>query len=139
MMQSLVRGGQIDDQVGRYGQVIVDECHHVPAVSFERVLSAVKARFVVGLTATPHRRDGHQPIIEMQMGPVRFTVSDRAGAAETSFRRSVIVRTTAHQPSADASELPIQKRYAALASDDLRNELILHDVISALEEGRPCC
>jgi len=136
MMQSLVRGGQIDDQVGRYGQVIVDECHHVPAVSFERVLNAVKARFVVGLTATPQRRDGHQPIIEMQLGPVRFTVSDRAGATETTFKRSVIVRTTSYQPSTEASELPIQKRYAALASDDARNELILDDVIAALEEGR---
>jgi superfamily II DNA or RNA helicase len=135
MMQSLVRGDQIDE-IGRYGQVIVDECHHVPAVSFERVLNVVKAKFVVGLTATPQRRDGHQPIIEMQLGPVRFTISDRANAAETTFRRSVIVRTTEYQPSADASELTIQKKYAALAADEARNELILDDVISALEEGR---
>jgi hypothetical protein len=56
MIQSLVRNGQVDDLVAAYGQVIVDECHHVPAVSFERVLSEVKARYVVGLTATPHRR-----------------------------------------------------------------------------------
>ena len=49
--------------------MIIDECHHVPAASFERVLGEVKARYVTGLTATPYRRDGHQPIIHMQCGP----------------------------------------------------------------------
>jgi len=74
MIQSLVRQGRVDDLVETYGHVIVDECHHVPAVSFERVLSEIKARYVLGLTATPHRRDGHHPILEMQLGPVRFAV-----------------------------------------------------------------
>jgi len=66
MIQSLVRKEHIDNLVASYGHVIVDECHHLPAVSFERVLSEVKARFIVGLTATPPRRDGHHPITEMQ-------------------------------------------------------------------------
>jgi len=61
MLQSLVRDGTIDDVVAAYGHVIVDECHHVPAASFERVMGEVKARYVTGLTATPYRRDGHQP------------------------------------------------------------------------------
>ncbi len=68
MIQSLVRRDSVADLVAGYGQVIVDECHHLPAVSFERVLSAVKARYVVGLTATPLRRDGHHPITQMQLG-----------------------------------------------------------------------
>jgi superfamily II DNA or RNA helicase len=72
MLQSLVRADAVDDIVATYGHVIVDECHHIPAVSFERVLSNVKAKYVTGLTATPRRRDGHHPIIEMQLGPVRF-------------------------------------------------------------------
>ena len=74
-IQSLVRKGSVADLVARYGQVIVEECHHLPAVQFERVLREVKARYVVGLTATPQRRDGHQPITEMQLGPVRFEVN----------------------------------------------------------------
>jgi len=81
MIQSLVRKGSVNDSVARYGHVIVDECHHVPAVSFERVLSEVKARYVVGLTATPERRDGHHPILEMQLGPIRFSVDARNQAA----------------------------------------------------------
>ncbi|MGH8133008.1 MAG: TOTE conflict system archaeo-eukaryotic primase domain-containing protein, partial [Steroidobacteraceae bacterium] len=72
MIQSLVRKEEVDDLVSGYGHVIVDECHHLPALSFERVLSETKARYVVGLTATPQRRDGHQPITEMQLGPIRF-------------------------------------------------------------------
>jgi hypothetical protein len=70
MIQSLVRKDCVQDIVAHYGHVIVDECHHVPAVSFERVLAEVKARYVVGLTATPQRRDGHHPIMAMQLGPV---------------------------------------------------------------------
>ncbi len=81
MIQSLVRKDKVDDLVTNYGHVIVDECHHLPAVSFERVLTEVKARFITGLTATPQRRDGHHPIIEMQLGPVRFTVDNRNQAA----------------------------------------------------------
>ena len=73
MIQSLVRKESVNDLVANYGHVIVDECHHLPAVSFERVLAEVRARFVTGLTATPQRRDGHHPIIQMQLGPVRFT------------------------------------------------------------------
>ena len=71
-MQSLVRKGVVRDVVANYGQVIVDECHHVSAFSFERVMKEVKARYVLGLTATPLRRDGHHPIIFMQCGPIRF-------------------------------------------------------------------
>jgi hypothetical protein len=72
MIQSLVRKESVADLVAGYGQVIVDECHHLPAIQFERVLREVRARYVVGLTATPQRRDGRHPITEMQLGPVRF-------------------------------------------------------------------
>jgi superfamily II DNA or RNA helicase len=78
MILSLSRKDSVDDIVAEYGQVIIDECHHLPAVSFERILSEVKARYVVGLTATPQRRDGHQPIMLMQIGPVRFRADSRS-------------------------------------------------------------
>src|SRR6266571_1463532 len=94
MIQSLVRSGKVADLVASYGQVIVDECHHVPAVSFERVLAEVKARYVVGLTATPLRRDGQHPITEMQLGPVRFSVDPKSQAAQPPFEHKLIVRET---------------------------------------------
>lgn len=91
MIQSLVRSDSVDDLVATYGHVIVDECHHIPAVSFERMLSEAKARFVTGLTATPRRRDGLHPITEMQLGPVRFAVDARSQAARRPFDHRLII------------------------------------------------
>jgi superfamily II DNA or RNA helicase len=136
MIQSLVRKGSVNDSVARYGHVIVDECHHVPAVSFERVLSEVKARYVVGLTATPQRRDGHHPILEMQLGPVRFSVDARNQAAHRPFEHRLSVRETTFRLDSSATDVGIQEIYRALASDEARNRLIIDDVLSALKEGR---
>ena len=136
MIQSLVRKGQVDDLVASYGHVIVDECHHVPAVSFERVLSEVKARYVVGFTATPQRRDGHQPITEMQLGPIRFKVDVKIEAAHRPFEHRLIVRETLFRMEDDGADASIQDIYRALACDEERNRLILDDVIAAVNEGR---
>ena len=136
MIQSLMRDGKVDDVVAGYGHVIVDECHHLPALSFERVLSEVKARYVVGLTATPQRRDGHHPITEMQLGPIRFTVDARSQAARRPFDHRLVVRETAHRLGESAVDSGIQGLYEALAADGERNRQILNDVIAALEAGR---
>jgi superfamily II DNA or RNA helicase len=135
MIQSLVRKESVDDIVATYGQVIVDECHHVPAVSFERVLSEVKARYVTGLTATPERRDGHHPIIEMQLGPVRFAVASNSQVARPPFDHRLIVRATTFHLNAVAGEMSVQGIYRAVAADEARNRLILDDVILAIKEG----
>jgi superfamily II DNA or RNA helicase len=135
MLQSLVRKDKVDDLVANYGHVIVDECHHLPAVSFERVLAEVRARFITGLTATPQRRDGHHPIIEMQVGPVRFTVDARSQAANRPFNHKLIVRETGLNID-DNDGLRIQEIYRRLATDEHRNNLIFNDVLQALEEGR---
>lgn len=136
MLQSLVRGDAVNDLIATYGHVIVDECHHVPAVSFERVLANVKARYVTGLTATLQRRDGHHPIIEMQLGPVRFAVDAKRESARRPFMHRLIVRDTPFRLADDEPRMPIQDLYRALASNEPRNQLIVNDVLSALEEGR---
>ena len=134
MIQSLVRKESVNDLVANYGHVIVDECHHLPAVSFERVLAEVRARFVTGLTATPQRRDGHHPIIQMQLGPVRFTVDARSQAAHHPFNHNLIIRETGL--CIDDDDLRIQEIYQRLTADKQRNNLIFDDVLQALEEGR---
>ena len=134
MIQSLVRKDKVEDVVANYGQVIVDECHHLPAVSFERVLAEAKARYVVGLTATPQRRDGHHPITGMQLGPVRFAIDPKSQAAQRPFAHKLLVRETGFNASSEGTP-GIQELYAALAADEKRNRLILDDVIQALEQG----
>ncbi len=135
-IQSLVSKDKVDDIVAAYGQVIVDECHHLPARSFERVLAEVKARYIVGLTATPQRRDGHHPITAMQLGPVRFKVDAKTQAALRPFEHKLIVRETAFKLAEGASEPTIQELYRDLTGDAVRNRLIVDDVIAAVHEGR---
>ena len=139
LIQSLVRHGEVADLVADYGQIIVDECHHLSAVSFEMVARRAKARFVLGLSATVARKDGHHPIIFMQCGPVRYKVDARSQAAAREMTHKVIERpTTFSLPEAMAREARISMPavYAALASDVARNDLIFDDVLRALEERR---
>ena len=138
VIQSLVRKGEVDDIVADYGHLVVDECHHLSAVSFEAVACRAKARFVLGLSATVTRKDGHHPIVFMQCGPVRFRASAKAQAKQRPFEHRAILRPTAFRmpEGADGECPPIQHVYAALAADEDRNDLIFNDVLQALEAGR---
>jgi superfamily II DNA or RNA helicase len=136
VIQSLYHKEQVKDLVAEYGQVIVDECHHISAFTFEQVMRQVKAKYVVGLTATPTRKDGHHPIIHMQCGPVRFSMSARTMTESTPFEHQVIPRITDFRLPSDPAQVGIQEIYASLVSDTARNEMIARDVIATVESGR---
>ncbi|MCA8977984.1 MAG: DEAD/DEAH box helicase, partial [Planctomycetes bacterium] len=136
MIQSLVRRGEVNDLVAGYGHVLVDECHHISAVSFESVMREVRAHFMTGLTATPQRRDGHHPILEFHLGPVRHRVHPRGLAGQHEFSRRLIARETAWQTPEYETSPRIQDLYRQMADDDERNRQIVDDVIQALEERR---
>ena len=136
MIQSLVRRGDVEDLVANYGHVLVDECHHVPAVSFERVMREVRARYVTGLTATPRRRDGHHPILEFQLGPIRYSVDAKRQAADRPFPHRLVVRDTGFRIDASSGVPGIQEIYGKITLDAARNRMIVDDVIRALEDGR---
>lgn len=136
VIQSLYQKEAVKDFVAEYGQVIVDECHHISAFTFEQVMREVKAKYVLGLTATPTRKDGHHPIIYMQCGPVRFSMSPKAMAETNPFEHKVIPRQTDFQMPADLAEVAIQDVYAALTNHASRNEMIAADITNALASGR---
>jgi superfamily II DNA or RNA helicase len=136
LIQSLYRKDEVKDFVAEYGQVIVDECHHISAFTFERVMRQVKAKYVVGLTATPTRKDGHHPIIYMQCGPVRFSMSARTMTETTPFEHRVTPRHTEFRMASELTEVTIQDIYAALVKDVPRNEMIAADIVVTLESGR---
>lgn len=136
IIQSLSRKGAVKDLVTEYGQIIVDECHHLSAFSFEQVLKQAKAKYILGLTATPTRKDGHHPIVMMQCGPIRFRVNAKKQAKERPFEHNVIPRYTNFMIPPGASSPGIQDIYAALAADEGRNDLIFDDILKALEAGR---
>lgn len=136
VIQSLHEKEGVKDFVAEYGQVVVDECHHLSAVTFERVMRSIKAKYVVGLTATPTRKDGHHPIISMQCGPIRFRMQTRAMTDSTPFDHIVVRRPTEFRMNDETSEFTIQDVYAALVGDDARNDMIVADVIRAVQSGR---
>jgi len=138
IIQSLVRKGEVSDLVADYGHLIVDECHHLSAVSFEAIARAAKAKYVLGLSATVTRKDGHHPIIFMQCGPIRHRVDARKQAASRPFLHRVIRRRTAFHAERRETAVPtsIQDLYRLLARDESRNSLIFDDILAALERRR---
>jgi len=140
MMQSIEKKDDVPSWVGEYGLVIVDECHHVPAVSFETVLKKIRAKYSYGLTATPKRKDGHHPIIPMYLGPIRYRVDAREQANQRPFSHIMIPRFTGMVfPPAESNEtVGITTFYSQISEDDVRNHLIVDDVLSCINEGRNC-
>lgn len=132
MIQSL----QDKEFVKNYGQIIVDECHHISAFSFEKVMKIAEAKYVHGLTATPSRKDGLHPIMTMQCGPIRYKVDAKNNAQNQNMNHYLKSRNTIFESKHKEGNKTIQKLYKELVHDEVRNELLFNDVLQALEEGR---
>lgn len=132
VIQSLSRRGEVNVLVESYGQVIVDECHHVGAVSFEAILKRAKAKYVLGLTATPVRRDGQQPIVFMQCGPARHTATQ----SSTAPHDLEVIPHVLDQPIDLAEETGIQEVFRHIANDSRRTATIATVVEEAFSQGR---
>jgi Type III restriction enzyme, res subunit len=148
MLQSVVRHDDIAALAAGYGLVIVDECHHVRAAAFEHAVKQIPARRWIGLTATPYRRDKLDDLIELQLGPVRYTMkpaepgtlpSRSAGLAPPHpvlhVHPTTFMYTGGIEPSAPGGMPAV---YRDLATDDHRNQQIVNDVLDALAGGRNC-
>lgn len=136
LLQSCISDNDVKPFIRDYGMVIVDECHHAPAVNFERVLREVNAKWVYGLTATPIRKDGHQPIIFMQCGEIRYTVDSKSQRENQSFRRVLMPRFSSYCPVDNLDGNSYVQVCEALSTDDGRNKLIIDDVKAVLSKGR---
>ena len=135
LIQSCFDGNEVSPFVENYGMVIVDECHHVSSVSFEQVLRKVKAKYIYGLTATPIRKDGHQPIIFMQCGKIRFTADAQSQMNNQSFSRILIPRFTTFR-NISSDDKTYTRVVETISKDEVRNRLIIDDVHKAIVEGR---
>lgn len=131
LMQSLCRQGEVNALVEDYGHIVVDECHHLSAFSFEAILKRAKAKYVLGLTATPIRRDGRQPIIFMQCGPTRHTAEKPSGAPQTL---EIVPRYLTPRVGA-ADDAPIQQVFQVIASDAERTGQVADEVTAAFAAG----
>ena len=135
LMQSCFENDEVKPFVKGYGMVIVDECHHVSSITFENVLKHVTAHYVYGLTATPIRKDGLQPIIFMQCGPIRFFADAKAQIQKQSFQRYLMPRFTSYRPVTDDKQ-SFTALSQSLAESEIRNNLIIEDVLNVVAAGR---
>ena len=135
LIQSCLEDSGVKPFVRNYGMLIVDECHHVSAVNFERILKYANARYVYGLTATSIRKDGHQPIIFMQCGLIRYSADAKAQMASQTFARLLIPCFTFYRELTD-DKFTYARMIQKMAEDENRNNLIIDDVRKALKEGR---
>ena len=146
MLQTLARRDDLAELLGGYGLVVVDECHHVAAAAFESAVRTIPARYWLGLTATPYRRDGLDDLIGFQLGPVRHTLKhadpDTLEGARADRPRPVLLVHPTRFRIEEQVDLSVPGAIAgihrALAEDDARNEQILADVIEAHSRGRHC-
>lgn len=132
VVQSISRHGEVEPLVRNYGQIIVDECHHIGAVSFSAILKETNARYLLGLTATPIRRDGLHPIIFMYCGAIRHTA---ARPKESLHNLEVLTRsrfTSGHLPS----DARIQDIFREIALDHDRTVAIAEEAMKAFGQGR---
>ena len=135
LMQSCLEDNGVKPFVRDYGMLIVDECHHVSAVNFERILKYANARYVYGLTATAIRKDGHQPIIFMQCGSIRYSADAKAQMASQTFTRLLVPRFTSYRELTDERST-YARMIQKMTEDENRNRLIIDDVCESLEAGR---
>jgi superfamily II DNA or RNA helicase len=134
MLPSLARVEDYSAVFDGYGLVIVDECHHVPAATFEALLKACTARRIIGLTATPVRKDGLEKLLHLQCGPIRHTIRPTRESAAT---RTVFVRRSSFTiPGGLGEQPPIHAVWEALVGDAGRTKQIALDVLAAVDEGR---
>ena len=138
LVQSLIHNDEVDEIVKNYGMVIVDECHHASSVSFEKVLSNTNAKYVYGLTATPKRQDGQHPVVFMQCGAIRHSVSAKEQAGKHDFEHFVVPCFTSFRKPLNQSESDwhITNIYSTLAEDETRNQQITTDILDAVENNR---
>ncbi len=134
MLQTFAKMENAEELLKAYGQIIIDECHHIPAISFETVLKKCRARYVLGLTATPYRKDGHQAIIHMQCGPIRHEMAE---ASSMLIEKKVIIRETSFRmPPESPPQPPIHEVWERLVTDPNRLLMVAEDLKASLEANR---
>jgi superfamily II DNA or RNA helicase len=134
MLPSLARIEDYSAAFKGYGLVLIDECHHVPAASFELLLKACPARRVYGLTATPNRKDRLEKLLHLQCGPIRHTVASDVG---TPDGRVVMVRRSSIAiPQGNQVRPSIHEVWNALVRDQTRLMQIVADIEACISEGR---
>jgi superfamily II DNA or RNA helicase len=137
LVQSLYRC--VEDIAPKIGHLVVDECHRTPSRTFTEAVSAFDSRYMLGLSATPWRRDKLSKLIFWHLGDVHHKL-DKTGLIESGdvLTADIVVRKTEFKPYYDPVR-EYSKMLSELTADDKRNRLIASDVAVAAQDSNGVC
>ena len=135
---SLYKKGEISEDIREYGLVLVDECHHSAGRIFSSVLNELRAKYVYGFTATPARSDGLWKVCEMNLGPIRFSYTEKERNAEQNIRKMLIPRFTRFVYPYGNRQMQYNEIVDSLISNEERNRMIEDDVRECIGKRRAC-
>ncbi len=115
-MQSLKNNPEL---IQNYSFVIVDECHHIPALTFENIIKSFYGKYILGLSATPNRKDGMEPILFQQLGNISYEVKSQ----KTNKKIVEIIKSDFESERDNFGDL-----ISEIISNKERNELIIHQI-----------
>ena len=136
-IKTLWNKGEVNEITKNYGMIIIDECHHLAAYTYEQAINSVNSKYVYGFTATPNREDGHSPIVKMQCGDIRYEVDFKKFNENLGIPMIVKVKET-YLKFVDPliNDYSINEINKLITMDMDRSEIIFNDVKEEYDKGK---
>lgn len=136
MIGSLGKEDNINPMVRDYGMVIVDECHHAAATTFENVLRASAAKYVYGMSATVKRGDKQERRLFMQLGPIRYRYTTKERAQKQGIGHFIYPRFTRLADLSPSDDRMMHELNQLIIQSEIRTHQIVADAVDCIRKGR---
>ncbi len=139
LLQSLARKNDLSEFKDKFGMIIVDECHHIPAATFREVIAQLNPKYIYGLTATPKRKHNDEKLIYAYIGEIiaRIEASDIALDSNLPHQPpEVLIRTTNLAVPFKFTTDHFQLLAKVVCFDTARNQLIIKDILKKVNENK---
>ncbi len=128
-----------EDISKKIGFLVVDECHRCPSRTFTEAVTEFDSKYMLGLSATPYRRDNLSRLIFWHLGDVHHKIDQgRLVQSGDVLAAEVIIRETEFKPYYDPVN-EYSKMMSELTQDDQRNRLIASDIAGEVEHNQGVC
>ncbi len=136
MIQTL-KQTEVSDKVGdRFGTIIVDECHHVPAKTFRETITRYNSYYLYGLTATPMRKNNDENLIYVYIGNILFEIPSEYLDSDQSATIQINIRETSLQVPFDYRTDDYETLSRILVHDTARNQLVVDDLKKVMDQKK---
>lgn len=136
-IKTIYNDGKFSDIVKNYGMIIIDECHHSSAYTYEAALNMMNAKYVYGVSATPEKENGHTPIIKMQCGDIRYRVDMKEYNKKLNLSMKVYNRNVhLNFVNKNVTDYKINEIYDLISKDVIRNDIVIKDIEKEFKNGK---